>query len=119
LADIYGGGYIDFRRLNLPDAREMELIAMGTIVSGTVVLWKIIGEGDKRRVENEDIRNVVAYAAGPVSNETQLLPIIVGKYITDRGLDAASTTDIWSRAGRGLLQVLRIEKTTFTPPHLT
>jgi hypothetical protein len=46
---------------------------MGTIVSETVVLWKI-EEKPHRRVENEDVRNVVAYAAGPVANETQNKP---------------------------------------------
>lgn len=114
---------------------------MPAIWFGTVVLWKVVEkqEEDKKNtdvadkvvaglrrrgthkpIKHLDTKNIKVYVIDDDIKSEEVKPMIVAKYIEEEGKTDKDKQKLklWEDYGKGLLQVLDIDKTIVTPPRI-
>ena len=83
---------------------------MPALVSGTVVVWKVESEGDRRvvRFKEEDRVSIFTDGAGAAD-----APAIISRFILKQ---TGHQAEYLQWAAEGLLQVIDIQRTALTPP---
>jgi hypothetical protein len=75
--------------------------------------------GDLRRrgmykpIKHEDTKNINVYVPDDDIGSEDVKPKIVAKYITEK-----NKPELWEAYGKGLLQVVDVDKTIVTPPRI-
>jgi hypothetical protein len=85
---------------------------MPALVSGTVVVWEVKDEGDRRVVRFNREQRVSIFTDGAGAGET---PAIISKFIL-KYVPTGDQAQYLQWATDGLLQVYDIQRTAITPP---
>jgi hypothetical protein len=110
----------------LPSIAHEERI-MPAIWFGTVVLWTVVKQGKQKgakqkkqegdymhkHIKHEDTKFINIYVHDHIESE-DAKPKIVEKYIELKN----NKLELWEAYAKGLLQVVDIEHTIVTPPHI-
>jgi hypothetical protein len=95
---------------------------MPVIVTGTVVLWKVVGVAPDERVKYESDKVVTLYMTD--DDNDAAVAALIAKYTLDEVNSAGGTPahqlakakDLLNAARQGLLQATGITRATVTPP---
>ena len=89
---------------------------MATIVTATVIRWKVEDSQEEAQTYYDDEQQVSVYLGDDDAADSSLQVMIIGQYILDQADDEKEFRELLEAARDGLLQVTNVAKQALHPP---